>query len=103
MDFKEYVSGKPQEPGQQQQTGQNTGGMPNMGNMNMGNMSNIGDLENQMRQVQGMNKDDMMNELRRAKQSGSLNDKSLRQVLDMMGGNLTEQQKRNILNMVNNL
>lgn len=103
MDFKEYVSGKPNQGQNQQQAGPNTGGIPNMGNMNMGNMPNMGDLENQVRQVQGMSKDDMMSELRRAKQSGSLNDKSLRQLLDMLGGNMTEQQKRNILNMVNNL
>ncbi len=107
MNFKEYVSGKQQGPGQQQtgqqQAGQNTGGMPNMGNVNMGNMPGMGDIENQLRQAQGMSRDDMMNELRKAKQSGSLNDQSLRQLLDMLGTNLTEQQRRNILSMVNNL
>jgi hypothetical protein len=103
MDFKEYVSGKPNQGPGQQQAGPNTGNMPNMGNANMGSMPNVGNIENQIRQVQGMSMDDMMGELRKAKQSGSLNDGSLRQLLDMMGSTLTEQQRRNILNLVNNL
>jgi uncharacterized protein YneF (UPF0154 family) len=90
MDFKDYVSGK-QNQGHNQQAGPNFGNMP------------IGNLEDQVKQVQGMSKDDMMSELRRAKQSGSLNENSLRGFLDSMGANLTEQQRRNILNLVNNL
>lgn len=89
MDFKDYVSGK--QNGNKQQGGQGQGNIP------------FNDLEGQIRQYQNMSKDDMMNELRRAKQSGSLNDQSLRAFMDALGGNLTEQQKRNILNMVNNL
>lgn len=87
MDFKEYVSGKQKRGGRQ---GGSQGGM-------------MGDLENQVQQVQGMSKEDMMSELRRAKQSGSLNEQSLRAFMDAMGSNLTEQQRRTILNLVNNL
>ena len=60
-------------------------------------------MEGEMRRYENMSKGDMMDELRRAKASGSLNEQSLRQFLDAMGGNLTEQQRRNIISLVNGL
>ena len=90
MDFKNYVNSK-------QKKGQNSGGGPYRDNIPMS------DVEGQIKNYENMSKGDMMDELRRAKQSGSLNEQSLRQFLDAMGNNLTEQQRRNIYNMVNNL
>lgn len=89
MDFKEYVSGK--QNGHKQQGGPGQGNIP------------LNDLEGQIKQYQNMSRDDMMSELKRAKQSGSLNEQSLRAFMDSLGGNLTEQQRRSILNLVNNL
>jgi len=61
------------------------------------------DVEEQARRYENLSKNDMMDELKRAKASGSLNEQTLRQFLDAMGGNLTEQQRRNIISLVNNL
>jgi hypothetical protein len=63
----------------------------------------MNDIEGEIRRYENMSRNDMMDELRRAKQSGSLNEQSLRQFIDAMGGNLTEQQRRNIINLVNSL
>jgi uncharacterized protein YneF (UPF0154 family) len=89
MDFKNYVQSN------KQKKNQNNGGSFNDIPMN--------DVESQIKQYENMNKNDMMDELRKAKQSGSLNDQTLRQFLDAMGNNLTQEQRRNIINLVNSL
>lgn len=90
MDFKNYVQSNKQTKNQS----------PEAGPFNDIPMN---DIEGQIRQYENMNKNDMMSELRKAKQSGSLNEQSLRQFLDAMGNNLTQEQRRNIMNLVNNL
>ena len=90
MDFKNYVQSNRQKKSQGG-AGQYEQNIP------------LNDVEGQIHQYENMSRDDMMDELRRAKASGSLNEQSLRQFLDAMGGNLTEQQRRNIISLVNSL
>lgn len=90
MDFKNYVQSNKQKKNQ----GSDSGSFNNIP---------MNDVEAQIQQYENMSRNDMMNELRKAKQSGSLNDQSLRQFLDAMGNNLTQEQRRNIINLVNNL
>lgn len=90
MDFKNYVQSN------KQKKNHNSGAGPF-------NDIPMSDMEGQVRQYENMNKNDMMNELLKAKQSGSLNEQSLRQFLDAMGNNLTQEQRRNIINLVNSL
>ena len=90
MDFKNYVQSNRQKKSQGG-GGQYEQNIP------------LNDVEGQIHQYENMSRDDMMDELRRAKASGYLNEQSLRQFLDAMGGNLTEQQRRNIISLVNSL
>jgi uncharacterized protein YneF (UPF0154 family) len=90
MDFKNYVQSNKQKQSQGR-GGQYEQDVP------------MNDVEGQIHRYESLSKNDMMDELRRAKQSGSLNDQSLRQFMDAMGNNLTEQQRRNIINLVNGL
>ena len=90
MDFKNYVQSNKQKKNQS----------PAADQMNDIPMN---DVEAQIRQYENMSRNDMMSELRKAKQSGSLNDQSLRQFMDAMGNNLTQEQRRSIINLVNSL
>ncbi len=90
MDFKNFV-----QSGKQKKNQGGSGQYEQNAPMN--------DVEGEIRRYENMSRGDMMDELRRAKASGSLNEQSLRQFLDAMGGNLTEQQRRNIISLVNNL
>ena len=90
MDFKNYVQTNKQKKNQNPESGQYSD-IP------------MNDVEAQIRQYDNMSRNDMMNELRKAKQSGSLNDQTLRQFMDAMGNNLTQEQRRNIINLVNSL
>ena len=89
MDFKDFV--KSNKKNKSAGEGSQMGGVP------------MNDIEGQIRQYENMSKGDMMDELRRAKQSGQMNEQSLRNFLDMMGNNISEQQKNQIINMVRNL
>lgn len=90
MDFKNYVQSNKQKKSQG-------------GSVQYEQDIPLNDIEGQIHQYENMSRNDMMDELRRAKQSGSLNEQSLKQFLDAMGGNLTEQQRRNIISLVNSL